>query len=588
MTSAGLAGSLGVIMNKLLVFQLAVQSSYTDNVEHEADGNQFDTVQWWFSESETWRIKTFAIDQDIHTHCIAGQVAGMTEVYRITGGASGPQNIDWAKVLVSGSVGAGIASAASLPFKAMYAFGAELVSSAMRKLGEVIGLSASKSKLVAGLVPDAATGLRLELSAARPGGRTISLLDESIPEFSGGETLMLGGKLLFEVPQARTLIRQDALDWYVRQYNQLLKQIDTSLPVAKQLEMLDKAGEAIRKAAQTALIDTQAAAELAGQVSRLSLEQLTQKLGAELKLSGDALQAKVLEAMRKVAVGCFIAGTLVHTKEGLKPIEQIQVGDWVLSRPEDPEQGTETGYKRVTKTFRFEDKEVVRFWWTPQPGGGFAKTESVYVTPNHPVWLNPNGWVAMGRLYLPEKLRPGTIHRGNDEWLNKELVLADGSTGAMLDVMDLYRTNRPEVAFEEEDGWDFGGLTDFSGEQPSFGEDLPYDYEQWGDPVNETRERYTTTVYNFEVEDWHTYFVGKTGLWVHNTNCAEATLEVAAGKGDVAELLKGVLQFGNEGNFKQLTKAELNQFLKNNPNTKEGIAVIRMDGAGKVALSHLA
>lgn len=27
---------------------------------------------------------------------------------------------------------------------------------------------------------------------------------------------------------------------------------------------------------------------------------------------------------------CFVAGTLVHTKEGLKPIEQIQVGDWAL------------------------------------------------------------------------------------------------------------------------------------------------------------------------------------------------------------------------------------------------------------------
>lgn len=221
----------------------------------------------------------------------------------------------------------------------------------------------------------------------------------------------------------------------------------------------------------------------------------------------------------KPAIGCFIAGTLVHTKDGLKPIEQIKVGDWVLSRPENPEQGTDTAYKCVTKTFRFEDKEVVRFWWTPKPGGGFEKTESVYATPNHPVWLNPNGWVAMGRLHLPGKGKPGTIHRGDDEWLNKELVLADGSTGAMLDVFDLYRTDSADVAFHEEDGWGFGGLVIFSGDQPVFSEDMPYDYEKWGDPVNETRERYTTTVYNIEVEDWHTYFVGKTGLWVHNTNC---------------------------------------------------------------------
>jgi len=62
-------------MNKLLVFQLTVQSSYVENVEREAEENCFDTVQWWFSENETWRIKTFAIDRDIHTHRIAGPVA---------------------------------------------------------------------------------------------------------------------------------------------------------------------------------------------------------------------------------------------------------------------------------------------------------------------------------------------------------------------------------------------------------------------------------------------------------------------------------------------------------------------------------
>jgi len=236
---------------------------------------------------------------------------------------------------------------------------------------------------------------------------------------------------------------------------------------------------------------------------------------------------KALDEMRLPALGCFIAGTLVHTKEGLKPIEQIKIGDWVLSRPEKPEQGTETAYKRVVKTFKFEDKEIVRFWWIPQPGGGFEKTESLYVTPNHPVWLNPDGWVAMGRLHLPEKRRPGSIRRGIEPWLNKELVLANGQTGAMLDICDLYRTDDPLIAFAEEDDWGFGCLTDFSGDEPFFGDEMPYDYEKWGDPVNETRERYTTAVYNLEVEDWHTYFVGKMGLWVHNTNCLEATLSVA-------------------------------------------------------------
>jgi hypothetical protein len=228
--------------------------------------------------------------------------------------------------------------------------------------------------------------------------------------------------------------------------------------------------------------------------------------------------------LRKPVVGCFVAGTLVHTKEGLKPIEQIKAGDWVLSRPEDPEQSTETGYKRVTKTFKFEEKEVVRFWWSLNPAANWEDTESAYVTPKHPVWCNPHGWVAMERLTDPDKRRPGFIMRGNDAWYEGgwdkgELILADGTAGTMLDVFDLYKTNRPSIAFKEEDGWGFGALYDFSQVPPTFGDSVPYDYEKWGDPVNETRERYTTTVYNFEVEDWHTYFVGKMGLWVHNADC---------------------------------------------------------------------
>jgi hypothetical protein len=130
-------------------------------------------------------------------------------------------------------------------------------------------------------------------------------------------------------------------------------------------------------------------------------------------------------------------------------------------------------------------------------------------------------------------------------------------------------------------GW--GVLVDFSCPVARIiPEELAYDYEKWGDPTNETRARYTTTVYNFEVEDWHTYFVGRMGVWVHNTNCLEATLEVAPGKGDIDQLLTGVLQVGSQAHkFKTLSRADLNDFLRKNPNAKQGVAVVKMDGAGK-------
>jgi len=59
----------------LLIFKLSVQSSYAENLEREADEENFDTLQWWLTESETWRVKTFAIDSDIHPHLIAKVVA---------------------------------------------------------------------------------------------------------------------------------------------------------------------------------------------------------------------------------------------------------------------------------------------------------------------------------------------------------------------------------------------------------------------------------------------------------------------------------------------------------------------------------
>ena len=60
---------------------------------------------------------------------------------------------------------------------------------------------------------------------------------------------------------------------------------------------------------------------------------------------------------------CFAAGTLVHTRDGLKPIEQIQVGDYVLSKPEND---GELACKRVLQTFHHPKKSLeqnsARFW----------------------------------------------------------------------------------------------------------------------------------------------------------------------------------------------------------------------------------
>ena len=169
----------------------------------------------------------------------------------------------------------------------------------------------------------------------------------------------------------------------------------------------------------------------------------------------DALVRTQAEArLRENADTCFAAGTLVHTKEGLKPIEDIKVGDLVLTYPDDmvpPRRDfapfrleSEYYYKPVTQTFVHEDAEVLQLRYA-QDGWGEWK---MLVTPNHPFYADDRAWVQAKDLKILDRFR--------DETFANMLC---------------------------------GGVK----------------------PVAK-RE----TVYNIEVADFHTYFVGEQGAWVHN------------------------------------------------------------------------
>ena len=68
------------------------------------------------------------------------------------------------------------------------------------------------------------------------------------------------------------------------------------------------------------------------------------KNGSTALIKKGDLSEFVCQAFNK---GCFMAGTLVNTKEGLKPIEEVKIGEYVLSRNEE---SGETSYKKVTDT----------------------------------------------------------------------------------------------------------------------------------------------------------------------------------------------------------------------------------------------
>ncbi|SFH56832.1 intein N-terminal splicing region [Pseudobutyrivibrio sp. OR37] len=135
---------------------------------------------------------------------------------------------------------------------------------------------------------------------------------------------------------------------------------------------------------------------------------------------------------------CFVAGTLVCTIDGEVPIEDIEVGDYVLA--ENPETG-EIDYKPVLETYEHDTYDVV---YLTIDGEEFTTTEG------HPFYVEGRGFVKAAEL------------RYSDNLLDSE--------GKHLHL------EYKEIVHLEE-------------------------------PV---------TVYNFAVEDYHTYFIGENKVFVHN------------------------------------------------------------------------
>ena len=94
-----------------------------------------------------------------------------------------------------------------------------------------------------------------------------------------------------------------------------------------------------------------------------------------LNLAGAAFGLKQLSG------SCFVAGTPLLTPEGSRPIEDFQVGDLVLSRPEDDPAGPVVA-RRVDVFQNYSPLLEVHV------GGQVIRT-----TAEHPFWVKDRGWV---------------------------------------------------------------------------------------------------------------------------------------------------------------------------------------------------
>ncbi|TCP52650.1 intein/RHS repeat-associated protein [Tumebacillus sp. BK434] len=89
---------------------------------------------------------------------------------------------------------------------------------------------------------------------------------------------------------------------------------------------------------------------------------------------------------------CFTAGTLIETENGKKPIEEIDVGDKVLSK--DDATG-KIAYKEVNGTFQRDTEEI----YTIQIGD-----QKLTTTGEHPFYVHNHGWVRSKNLKAGDRL----------------------------------------------------------------------------------------------------------------------------------------------------------------------------------------
>lgn len=167
-----------------------------------------------------------------------------------------------------------------------------------------------------------------------------------------------------------------------------------------------------------------------------------------------ALERTIQSLQAFVKVGCFTAGTPIHTGQGLKNIEEIHVGDLVLTR--DPVSGQQN-YQPVTRIFVNQTDRLYHLQYRVVAEIKADELEAAHgeivCTGNHPFFVP-----SAGRFIPMSELEVGT-----------DLSLANG--------------RRAEVVAIE---------------------------------VETAPSEHLFTTFNFEVADFHTYFAGELGVWVHN------------------------------------------------------------------------
>ncbi len=397
-----------------------------------------------------------------------------------------------------------------------------LLENMLEKIGEVTGLATANSKrLITTRTTDEITSA-VELLASKKLSNKVELSDSVLPTIDAQNGVWYAGKLLTTTLKAKSKTIAEAAEWYRSEIDKLDGMIDKKLTVKAQIEQAEKLAQILMDSAAASLYDKSLAATLREAFVRPSVEKLTN----ELTGYGSVLQAKILKEVTKpvdetlkwfeYGGACFAAGTLVHTKEGLVPIEQIKVDDLVLSKPESGE--GEQAYKRVTQTFAHAPErviEVMYFTDESQPILQRQQAHPIVTTMNHPFWVVGQGWTAakdVRGVWSGDHQLELCDDRQRDVYKTRNIYISDQPGVGWVPCHDI-STAYPGAL------WDYMNHRLVATEVPALKDFEKFiEYEDFEEGEDADSFFLKLPVYNLEVEDFHTYYVGEHGVWVHNKN----------------------------------------------------------------------
>lgn len=229
----------------------------------------------------------------------------------------------------------------------------------------------------------------------------------------------------------------------------------------------------------------------------------------------------------------FPAGTLIHTNKGSIPIQDIKVGDMVLSRPEWGGKDAPTAYKRVLLSFCSDEDELIRLACVKD--SEYDDIDALvyleFISVSQSIWEESlKKWVSASDIEI------GTLLSSINNKDNLRVLSTEAVYKGYID-NDLLIGGCFKMAFGNDDAQELDMEIQFTKDGYYFVNHNKYlcstKYHILDDQILKLNESiveaaidyiYSNTsnfiklkvpVYTLEVEESYTYFVGEHAIWVH-------------------------------------------------------------------------